>query len=107
MIVKHIQQLLKERSKQHAAELKRLGKEVEDEPLSPHVSLLNHTPQFIGVSTILQDLESSHEDFVFYFDRLATLMVERAMNNAKFSSAQIESPYGHSYQGLLPKGEVG
>lgn len=77
MVVKHIQQLLKEKSKKHTAELKRLGREVEDEPLAPHVLLLKKTPQFLGMSTIIQDPDTSQEDFIFYFDRIATLMVER------------------------------
>ncbi len=77
MVVKHIQRTLVEKSKQHQKELQRLGKQVEDEPLSPNVLLLAQTKQIIGMSTIIQNPTTDQVDFVFYFDRLSTLLVER------------------------------
>ncbi len=81
MVVKHIQQLLKINSRKHAADLRRLGQQVEDEPLSPHVLLLEQSPQLRGIETILEDQDSSAEEFIFYFDRLVTLLVERYVNH--------------------------
>ncbi|KAI9817398.1 MAG: Uridine kinase [Phylliscum demangeonii] len=78
MIVRHVQQILKEKSKRHTAELKKLGEQVEDERLSLDVVLLDQTPQVMGMSTIIQDAESEQEDFLFYSDRLASLLIERA-----------------------------
>ncbi|KAI9770566.1 MAG: Uridine kinase [Geoglossum simile] len=77
IVVKHIQRTLLEKSEKHRAELQKLGREVSEEPLSSNVLLLNQTPQLLGMSTIIQDEGTSREDFVFYFDRLATLLVER------------------------------
>ena len=77
MVVKHIQRTLVGKSKKHQKELQRLGKQVEDEPLSQNVLLLGQTKQIIGMSTVLQNPSTDHVDFNFYFDRLSTLLVER------------------------------
>ena len=77
MVVKHIQRTLVEKSKKHQKDLQRLGKQVEDEPLSPNVLLLAQTKQIVGMSTIIQNPNTDQVDFVFYFDRLSTHLVER------------------------------
>ena len=69
--------MLKEKSRKHTAELKRLGQQVEDEALSSQVLLLGETPQVVAINTIIQDQDSDTEDFIFYFDRIATLLIER------------------------------
>ena len=77
MIVEHIQRTLREKSERHQEDLHRLGKESEDEPLSPNVRLLKPTPQINAMDTILHNPLTSEVDFIFYIDRLATLLVER------------------------------
>ena len=77
MIVKDIQGKLFEKSKRHQADLARLGKQVEDEALSPNVLLLSQTNQIKAMDTILRNPTTCDVDFLFYFDRLATLLVER------------------------------
>ncbi|OAA33631.1 uridine kinase [Moelleriella libera RCEF 2490] len=76
------------------------------QPLSDRVVILNDTPQLQFMNTILQDIDTSAEDFIFYFDRLAALIIEQALNNVQFTSLVIETPQGHKYQGLTSKGEV-
>ncbi|KAI9827216.1 MAG: Uridine kinase [Thelocarpon impressellum] len=106
MVVKHIQRVLNEKSQKHRADLRKLGQAVEDEQLSDHVLLMNQTPQLKGMGTILQDRDTGREDFIFYFDRLATLLIEKAMDNFRFKQATIQTPAGSSYNGLLPAGEI-
>jgi uridine kinase len=77
MMTQHIERTLILKSKSHRAALKRLGQGSEDEPLSNRVILLEQTPQLRGMNTILQDIDTTAEDFVFYFDRLATLLIEK------------------------------
>ena len=77
MVVDNVQRMLKEKSKKHQEDLQRLGQQVEDEPLSDNVLLLKQTNQVVGVSTILQDPMTEEVDFIFYFDRLTCLLVER------------------------------
>jgi uridine kinase len=77
MVVQYIERTLTEKSKSHRAELKKLGQIAEDDPISPNVLTLVQTPQLRGMSTIIQDIDTSTEDFIFYFDRLTTLLVEQ------------------------------
>lgn len=74
---KTIERTLAEKSKIHRNELQRLGQEVEEEPLSPNILLMQRTRQFVGMTTILQDPTTDEVDFNFYFNRVATLLVER------------------------------
>lgn len=78
MVVGHIQQTLLGKSKKHQAELQRLGKQVEDEPLSPNAMLMKQTRQITAMNTIIQNPMTDEVDFIFYFDRLATLLVQRS-----------------------------
>lgn len=76
-MTQHIERTLVEKSKSHRAALRKLGKGTEDEPLSNKVTILKQTSQLRGMNTVLQDIDTPSEDFVFYFDRLATLLIEK------------------------------
>lgn len=77
MVVKHIQRKLQEKSEKHSEELYKLGAIASTESLSSNVYIMPLTSQFVGMSTILQDPTTDHLDFVFYFDRLAALLIEK------------------------------
>ena len=77
MVVGHVKRTLKEKSRKHQEDLQRLGKQVEDEPLSENVLLMEQTREIVGMNTIIQNPITTEVDFIFYFDRLASLMVER------------------------------
>jgi uridine kinase len=79
MVIQYIERKLMEKSKTHRAELKKLGQSSEG-PLSDKVLLLEQTSQLRGMNTIIQDIDTSAEDFIFYFDRLATLLVEQCVH---------------------------
>lgn len=77
MIVHSIQRILKQHSIKHQDDLQRLGQQVEDEPLAANVLLLEQTKQIVGMNTIIQNPMTDDVNFIFYFDRLSTLLVER------------------------------
>ncbi len=77
MVTQYIERKLIEKSTEHRAALRRLGKATADEPLSKRVHLLDDTPQLRGMKTIIQDQDTPAEEFIFYFDRLATFLVEQ------------------------------
>lgn len=77
MVVQNIENTLVIKSKSHRAALRKLGTQAEDLPLSKNITLLKETPQLSGMNTIIQDIDTEAEDFVFYFDRLAALLVEQ------------------------------
>ncbi|EGE84818.2 uridine kinase [Blastomyces dermatitidis ER-3] len=106
MVVKHIQRILREKSEAHYLELQRLGQQVEEKPLSANVIVMEQTPQLVGINTILQNPHTEQVDFVFYFDRLACLMIERALDTIPFVPATVTTPEQYIYHGLRPAGTV-
>ena len=106
MVVQHIRKSLKDKSARHQDELRRLGKAVEDEPLSENIILLEQTRQIVGMTTLLQSPKTDDVDFIFYFDRLSSLLVERALENQQFASTTVTTPQGTHYKGLRATGEV-
>ena len=77
MVIEHVRNTLKDKSMKHQEDLQRLEKQAEDEPLSENVIVLKQTRQIVGISTILQNSITKEVDFIFYFDRLTSLLIER------------------------------
>lgn len=77
VVVQYVEQKLLEKSKQHRAALTRLELESQASPLSNRVVFLEQTPQMRGMDTILHDIDTPSEEFIFYFDRISTLLIER------------------------------
>ena len=77
MVVEHIRRRLDEKTEKHSADLEKLRRLAAEEDLSPNVIIVEQTSQLKGMHTILQDPSTEQVDFVFYFDRLASLLIER------------------------------
>ena len=76
-MVGHVKRTLKDKSRKHQEDLQRLGKQVEDESLSENVLLLEQTREIVGMNTIISNPITAEVDFIFYFDRISSLLVER------------------------------
>jgi uridine kinase len=77
MVVQFIKQKLLEKSTHHRAALTRLEIGAQSEPLSEMVTVMNQTSQMKAMNTIIHDIDTASEDFIFYFDRLSALLVEQ------------------------------
>ncbi|KAL1838320.1 hypothetical protein VTJ49DRAFT_2810 [Mycothermus thermophilus] len=106
MVVQFIRQKLFEKSAHHRARLTQLEIGAQSEPLSERVMVMKQTSQMRGMNTIIHDIDTSSEDFIFYFNRLSALLVEQALNNVPFEPASITTPQGRTYAGLQRTGEV-
>ena len=108
MVSDRVHKTLQQKSKSHQIELRRLGKVSEDAPLSANVTILQHTNQVRGINTLLMDPELDREDFIFYFDRLAAMLIEKACEQAlHFASCKVSTPVpGQIYHGVRFEGEV-
>jgi uridine kinase len=106
MISDQISNTLNIKSKLHQLELKRLGNEVENNPLSQNVILLPQRRQVMGMHTLLLTPGLNREEFVFYFDRMAAMLVERATACQTYLPTQIMTPLSTPYIGLAAEGEV-
>jgi len=106
MISDRVHKTLDQKSSLHQAELRRLGKVSEDVPMSPNVIILDSN-QVRGINTTLMEPGLDREDFVFYFDRLAVMLVEKATEPLFYKSSVVQTPLnGHSYNGLALDGEI-
>ncbi|KAF2103382.1 uridine-cytidine kinase-like protein-like 1 [Rhizodiscina lignyota] len=106
MISDRILKILSHKSALHQLELRRLGQAVEAAPLSANVLVLKQTRQITGINTLLLDPDLKREVFIFYFDRLASLLIEQASECNQFEATQIQTPEGNLYIGLKSAREV-
>lgn len=108
MVSDRVHKTLETKSALHQTELHRLGTVSEDDPLSANVTVMEATNQLRGINTLIMDPELPREDFIFYFDRLATMLVEKATECAvSFEPRKVATPVpGRTYNGLQPKGEA-
>jgi uridine kinase len=77
MVVQFIQHRLLEKSTHHRAALTSLEIGAQSEPLSNKVVVMNQTSQMQGMNTIIHNIDTSSEDFIFYFDRISALLIEQ------------------------------
>ncbi|QRV75143.1 uridine kinase [Ceratobasidium sp. AG-Ba] len=101
LITTHIRKKLSERSNQFRDKMARSDSLVHtsNSPLMSavlpsNVVVLPQTPQLRGIYTILRDKDTSREDFIFYADRLATLICEKAMEVLPFKEVTVTTPTG-------------
>ena len=106
MVSDRIRKVLDHKSTQHQADLHRLGKIAEHAPLSLNCIVLYPTPQIKGIQTLLLNPLTDREDFIFYTDRLSTLLIEHAVSLQTFTPRQVMTPVGAEYTGLAPTGSV-
>jgi uridine kinase len=108
MIVRHIQRALQKKSSEHIDALRKLNQGIEaDEPLSSNIKVLKESNQLNGMHTILHNRETTREDFVFYFDRISTLLIEKAMDHLEHVGNEVETAQGLPYKGYKLATEVG
>lgn len=95
IVTDHIKKTLSVKSRQHQGELRRLKKTAEDAPLSKNVTILESRPQVVGVNTIILDPDTDREDFIFYFDRMVVMLIERhvhpPLHKAHVANANVKS----------------
>lgn len=75
--------------------------------LSPHelphsVHLLPPTPQLLGLLTIVHDASTSSEDFIFYTDRISSLVMEEALQFLPYKTKEVTcNGTGHKWSGKV------
>ncbi|RIA98715.1 uracil phosphoribosyltransferase-domain-containing protein [Glomus cerebriforme] len=97
LITKHIQRQLHERQFNFRWDLVKIdcnGKEIPE-----NVIVLDQTPQLKGIHTIIRDRNTQRDDFIFYSERLAAIVVERALSELMFIEHEIITPLDIPYLG--------
>jgi uridine kinase len=106
MVSDRIQKTLTHKSTLHTLELQRLGKAAEEAPLSSRALILPQTNQIRGIHTLLMNPHTSREDYIFYFDRLVSLLIEKAIDFLPYKPSQVTTPQSNLYMGLRKEGEA-
>ena len=57
--------------------------------------------------TILRNRDTQRGDFIFYADRLSTLIVEKALTYLSFQPTTVTTPMGLTYDGVQLPPQVG
>ncbi|KJA22917.1 hypothetical protein HYPSUDRAFT_163894 [Hypholoma sublateritium FD-334 SS-4] len=104
LISTHIQKQLKERSHNlrgkiavpHRYISSPSGTSSPENILEEEVDLdiMRSTPQLAGIYTILRDRTTRRQDFIFFTDRLSTLLVEHALQYLPFVPKSVTTPIG-------------
>ncbi|KAF7327848.1 Uridine kinase [Mycena kentingensis (nom. inval.)] len=63
------------------------------------LTIMPQTRQLKGIFTILRSQESSRQDFVFFVDRLSTVLVEHALQFLPYAPKTITTPTGSAFTG--------
>jgi uridine kinase len=106
MVSDRITKTLREKSELHQQQLLKLGQVSEDAPLSENVIVMDQTKQIVGINTLLLDPMLPREDFIFYFDRVAALLIERAVSLVPFKPIIITTPQSYIYTGFQPSASI-
>ena len=78
MVAKHISINLADKSAQHMLDLKALAEDCDIEnPLPSNIIVLEPANQLRGMITIIQDRNSEKGDFIFYIERISSIVLER------------------------------
>ncbi|CAG8775552.1 609_t:CDS:2, partial [Cetraspora pellucida] len=97
LITKHIQRQLNECRYNFRWEL---SKKIDsDEELPKNIIVLDQTPQLKGIHTIMRDRDTQRDDFIFYSERLATLVIERGLAEVTFEEHQVITSLDLPYMG--------
>lgn len=81
----------------------------EQELLPDTVHLIKQTAQIKGIHTLLRDVDTDPEDFIFLANRLSTLVIEHALSLLPYREKRIETPLDLVYAGAeldVPEGHL-
>lgn len=108
LMIKHIQKQLTLKSELHLKRLQALGlNKRKDIYTLSNLKLLPRNNHTAGIHSILLDSRTERSDFIFYFDRIATLLIELALEQlTSFEKLTVTCSKGYIYDGLTPSQDM-
>ncbi|KAI8584185.1 hypothetical protein K450DRAFT_218553 [Umbelopsis ramanniana AG] len=103
LITKHVQKQLQDLPLKHRWSLAKMNC---GNVLPPNVTVLKETNQIKGMHTIIRDVNTPRDDFIFYSERLSTLIIETGLSQLPFQDETAITPLGHEYKGKSFKGTI-
>lgn len=103
LLIQHIKKQLVSKSQLHIQRLEALGHNFTFSALKcKNLHILPSTPQTRGIHSMILSASTSRTDFIFYFDRIANLLIEAAFNTLEnYSPVKISCNKNYSYEGLV------
>lgn len=94
MLIKHIKRQLALKSEAHMQKIEKLtGKLSFTVENYPNLKIMERTNQTRGIYTIILDRTTNRDDFIFYFDRIADILINKALESCtEFANITIETP---------------
>lgn len=109
MLANTIRRQLAEKSKSHIEEINRLDGDMKHMwdtiETHPRVALVKQSNQMRAMHTILSSQSTPRDDFVFYFDRIATILVSRALDELSVVEGMVApktviTPINTAFEGI-------
>lgn len=102
LMIQHIQKRLALKSSLHLRRLKALGLNPKyDLDRFNNLKVLPHNNHTSGIYLILFDTQTDRTDFIFYFDRIANLLLELAIEQiTAYDEIDVNCCKGYTYKGL-------
>lgn len=101
LMIKHIQKQLALKSSLHLQSLKSLGMNEFKIENYGNLNLLPNNNHTRGINSALFNISTERSDFIFYFDRVAILIIENAIETFKnYRSKTVNTAGNYQYQGL-------
>lgn len=108
MLIQHIKKQLASKSQLHIQRLEALGHNFKlkvSECKNMHI--LPSTPHTRGIHSMILNSATGRTDFIFYFDRIANLLIERALDTlTNYALVDILCNKNYTYRGLVQTLEV-
>ncbi|VEU22335.1 DEKNAAC103501 [Brettanomyces naardenensis] len=102
LLIEHIHRQLAAKSAEHLLQLKALGKV--EKPIDYNkVHVLPSTNQLEGMKTILLDRDTPYDSFIFYFNRVASILISHALDFIEYVPSRADNRPVISPTGLIVK----
>ncbi|QHS75912.1 uridine kinase URK1 [Saccharomyces paradoxus] len=102
LIINHIKSKLELKSDEHLRELIKLGSSPPQDVLNRNmIHELPPTNQVLSLHTMLLNKNLNCADFVFYFDRLATILLSWALDDIPVAHTDITTPSEHTMKNVI------
>ncbi len=72
----------------------------------PNLTVLPESGQVRGLMTIIRNVETRRNDFIFYSDRLTRLLVEKSLELLPIFDKRVDTPLGLPYVGVGFEGKI-
>ncbi|RKP33088.1 uridine kinase [Metschnikowia bicuspidata] len=108
LLIQHIKKQLAAKSQAHIRRLEALGHNFAfNASTCANLHILPSTPHTWGIHSMILSSSTDRTDFIFYFDRMANLLIKRALDTlTNYAPTTVHCNKGYTYAGLAQTLEI-